>query len=160
MLDSLRSWVLGIVGAGVICGVCRSLTPEGGGKRVMGVVCGFVMMLAVVSILKINGAGDIGRYIAQYNLEAGEITERARADGAVQTRFIIEARCEAYILDKAAALGVALSEVRVTARWSEEGFWYPAECVLKGDESAELSRTIESELGIPRAGQMWSTEDG
>lgn len=160
MLDSLRSWVLGIVGAGAICGVCKALTPEGGGKRVMGVVCGFVMMLAVMSILKLGGTEDIGRYIARYNDEAGRIAEEAKTQGAAQTRFIIEARCEAYILDKAAALGAGISDVRVTARWSEDGYWYPAECVLRGDESAELSMAIESELGIARAEQVWSTDDG
>lgn len=160
MLDSLRSWVLGIVGAGIVCGVCKALAPEGGGKKVMGVVCGFVMMLAVLSVLRIDGTGDIGRYVSRYTLEAGEITDEAKARGAAQTRFIIEARCEAYILDKAADLGASLENVQVTARWSEDGYWYPASCVLRGDESPELSGVIESELGISKAGQSWSTKDG
>lgn len=160
MLDSLRSWVLGIVGAGVLCGVCKAVAPEGSGKRVVGVVCGFVMMLAVLSVLRVDGAGDIGRYVSQYTLKAGEVAEEAKAQGTAQTRFIIEARCEAYILDKAAALGVTIEDVQVTARWSEDGYWYPVSCVLRGDESPELSGVIEAELGISKAGQIWSTKDG
>lgn len=160
MLSALRSWILGIVGAGVLCGVCRALAPEGGGKRVMGVVCGFVMMLAVMSILRGGEVPDIGKYVSRYTQEAGEITGYARREGAAQTRFIIEARLEAYILDKAAALGLELRDVQVTARWSEDGCWVPVECVLRGDESAELSRMIESELGIARSEQIWSTKDG
>ena len=76
-------------------------------------------------------------------------------------RTIIEGECETYILDKAAALGLEVREAAVTARWSDEGFWYPWECRLstgEGDMSG-LSRLIEAELGIPEARQRWEAEE-
>ena len=64
-------------------------------------------------------------------------------------------------MDKAAALGLEVCEAAVTARWNDEGFWYPWECRLstgEGDMSG-LSRLIEAELGIPEARQRWEAEE-
>ena len=72
------------------------------------------------------------------------------------SRTIIESDCCAYILDKAAALGASVRDASVSLKWSSEGFWYPAECGIDGQYSEELSRAIESELGIGREGQKWS----
>ena len=70
---------------------------------------------------------------------------------------IIERECAAYILDKADALGLAVSSAAVTARWSEEGFWYPWESRAACSESDRetLSAVIEAELGIPAERQSW-----
>ena len=159
-MEALRNWIMALAATGLICGAAKALSPEGTVKKTVNVICGFAMMAALLGIAGDVEALGLSRYAAKYSIEAeksaGDALEAARA----QTRAIIEARCEAYILDKAAALGVELRDVRVTARWSEDGFWYPVGCVLRGDESAELSRLIESELGIARSEQIWSTEDG
>ena len=57
---------------------------------------------------------------------------------------------------RAAALGADLSSVDVTARWSDEGFWYPWSCTLTAAEySAALSESVEANLGIPAERQSW-----
>ena len=160
MLSTLRQWILTITATALICAVAKALTPGGAGKKVMGVVCGFAMMAALLSVTGDVDAGGIGAYMDRYRREAEAYAGEASEAGARQTRFIIEERCEAYILDKAASMGVSLRSVSVTAKWSDEGFWYPVKAMLEGDESGELSRTIEAELGISRENQVWSTEDG
>ena len=63
-------------------------------------------------------------------------------------------------MDKATQLGLDGLWAEVTARWSDEGFWYPWEARLGGPESgrAELERLIEAELGIPAERQSWEAE--
>jgi hypothetical protein len=60
-------------------------------------------------------------------------------------------------LDKADALGISAADAAVTARWSEEGFWYPWESQVSCPEGgrAALSEAIEAELGIPPERQSW-----
>ncbi len=159
MLDALRRWVMAMAATGVVCAVARSLSP-GKGKRVVGAVCGFAVMAALLSIAGDVDALGIGMYAAGFSDEARATVEDAGERARSETRFIIEERCEAYILDKAASMGVSLRSVSVTAKWSDEGFWYPVKALLEGDESGELSRVIEAELGISRENQVWSTEDG
>ncbi len=159
MLDALRGWVLTITATALLCALARALTPKNG-KKAVGVACAFAMMAAMLGICGDVDALGVGMYVEQYRAQADETVKNAQERARSETRFIIEARCEAYILDKAAALGVPLDGVSVTAKWSGEGFWYPDGCALRGDESRELSRVIEAELGISMEKQIWSTQDG
>ena len=47
--------------------------------------------------------------------------------------------------------------MRVTLRWSEEGYWYPWTCTISapGGQSGALSDAITGELGIPPERQSW-----
>ena len=95
--------------------------------------------------------------IARYGEAARAVADGAEEEADRLNRTIIERECAAYILDKADALGLSASEASVTARWSEEGFWYPWECRVSCAEGgrAALSRAIEAELGIPPERQSW-----
>ena len=147
MLDALRNWIMAICGTALLWGVGMALVGEKG-RKTLGVIGGFATMAAMLSIAGDIDALGVGVYVDRYREEADE------------TRFIIEERCEAYILDKAGELNVELQDVSVTAKWSGEGFWYPHRCTLRGVESRELSRAIEAELGIAPENQIWSTDDG
>lgn len=158
-MDSLGNWILALTATGLICGAVRALTPAGTVKKAVTAVCGFAMAAAMLSIVGDVDALGISRYAARYNEEARIYTDSALQGARAQTRFIIEERCEAYILDKAALLNVSLGGVEVTARWSDEGFWYPAAARLSGKRSPELSRILAAELGIPEEDQIWSESD-
>ncbi len=159
MLDTLRTWILTVCGTALIWGVGMALVGERG-KRTLGVAGGFAAMAAMLSVVGNIDALGVGVYVDRYRDEAAGIVEDAEERVRRETRFIIEEKCEAYIMDKASEMGVALRSVTVTAKWSGEGFWYPERCALEGVESRELSRVIEAELGIGPDRQSWSTEDG
>ncbi len=158
-MEALRNWIMALAATGLICGAAKALSPEGAVKKTVSVICGFAMMAALLSIAGDVEALGLSRYAAKYSMEAeksaGDALEAARA----QTRAIIEARCEAYILDKGRLIGLGPGDVEVTARWSEEGFWYPERAELHIKEDPDLSRVMEAELGILRENQIWSTDD-
>ena len=95
--------------------------------------------------------------MARYGEAARSVAGEAGQEADRLNRTIIELECAAYILDKADALGLAVSSAAVTARWSEEGFWYPWESRAACSESDRetLSAVIEAELGIPAERQSW-----
>ena len=149
MLEVVTAWIRALVGAAVFCALATALCPEGRVKRVLRFACGLVMAAALLSpVLKLDGAA-LPKAMARYSEAARQQAQSAADDADRLSRTIIESECETYILDKAAQLGLGPCEVSVTARWSEEGFWYPWECRLSCAEGGaeRLSELIEAELG-------------
>ena len=162
-MDTVRSWLIGIVAVALICCVVTSVAPEGAGKRALKVVCGFAAWASLLSIAVDFSYENYSEFMAYYRQEAEETVSEALENGQDQTRAIIEKECETYILDKAVDVGADVEDVEVSARWSTSGVWYPVRVELNGDggtpEAEELSQIIESQLGIPEGEQYWSTEN-
>ncbi len=159
MLSALRSWLLAIVGTSLVCALVRALAPEGMGKKVIAAVCGFALLGALMGA-RLPSAEDPLGDLEGFTQEARDFARRAQEEGRNQTRSIIEDKCEAYIWDKAAGLGLTLTDVSVTAAWSGEGFWVPESCQIGAEPDAALAAVIASELGIPPERQTWRTTDG
>ena len=148
------------MGAAVFCALAAALCPEGRPKRVLRAACGVVMAAALLSPVAALDTEALPKAMARYSEAARRQAESAAESADRLNRTIIESECEAYILDKATQLGLDGLRAEVTARWSDEGFWYPWEARLGGPESgrAELERLIEAELGIPAERQSWEAE--
>lgn len=163
MIDMIRGWLLGIVGAAILSAIAMSLTPKGRVRDVTRLVCGIVMALSLIQpVLKL----DFDAYslnLSEYRGAADSITDSIQENNDRLSRLIIEEECAAYILDKAQVLGLTAVTASVTAKWGDEGCWYPYEAMLdiQGAQSDKdrLAAIIESELGIPRERQSWSTEN-
>ena len=160
----LRTWILCLCGTALLCSVAMALTPDGTVKQTVKLVCGFAVLLALLGLFKGFAYPDFSAYISEYKSSAGHVTEEAVETASKSTRFIIEEKCAAYILDKAASMGVGIENASVTARWSDDGYWYPVSAKMGGsfkeEEKLSLSGVIEAELGIPPDEQIWSTDDG
>lgn len=156
-MSVLTEWLRALVGAAVFCALALALCPEGRPKRVLRAACGVVMAAALLSPVVELDMQALPEAIARYGEAARTVADGAEEEADRLNRTIIERECAAYILDKADALGLSASEASVTARWSEEGFWYPWECRVSCAEGgrAALSRAIEAELGIPPERQSW-----
>ena len=163
MMDSLGEWILSLVGAAILCSAALAVTPDGMARRPVKLVCGIALMVALLGIVTKFDYGALAVEIGGYRQRAEEQVSDAVSQSSNETRFIIEARCEAYILDKATRLGADDIQVSVTARWSEQGYWYPAEAELSGEITeetrSELSALMAVELGIGTEEQTWNTDD-
>ncbi len=159
MLDLLRSWILGLAGAAVICAVITELCPAGSTKKVLKLLCGLVMTMALISPL-INGQlPDMSLNMAKYRTRANEISVSAKESADSYSREIIEEECRAYILDKAHSLGVDVKDASVILRWSNGGFWYPDKCTIEAEYNTALAESIECELGLGMESQKWGTDE-
>ena len=152
-MSALTSWLRALVGAAVFCALALALCPEGRPKRV-------VLAAALLSPVVELDMQALPEALARYGEAARAVAEGAGEEADRLNRTIIERECAAYILDKADALGISAADAAVTARWSEEGFWYPWESRVSCPEGgrAALSEAIEAELGIPPERQSWEED--
>jgi hypothetical protein len=163
MLDTLRTWILGIAAAALISGIAGALTPPGKARRVVSLVCGFLTIALMLAPLREFDLGRYASYQVEFNEQRGVYGIRLENENERLVKAIIEERGAAYILDKAAQLGIEYLRAEVAARAGEAGAYpVPWEAALRGEateeQRAKLGGSIEAELGIPAARQRW--EDG
>ena len=155
-MELLRTWIMGLAGAALLCAVCAELTPQGSVKTVQRAICGVVMSLALVSPLFKLDMGGYSLNLASYRKQAEEIASRGREISDSLSRTYIQEQCRAYILDKARLSGVPVTSASVELRWSGEGVWYPVAAEIEGTYDRALADKIEEELGISRENQHWT----
>lgn len=164
MIDFAGSWVRAIAGAALICAAAGALTPKGRVKEVLKLVCGLVLIIAMLQPLIGADLSGLSLDISEYRRQAEEITGSAEITENGLSRAIIQDELNAYILDKAAGLQIPLQTVSVIMKWGEGDCWYPHEVNLTGAvspwEKERLTAEIEAELGIPRERQYWSEHEG
>ena len=161
MADWIRSWVLSMTGAALICAAALRLTPEGRVKGVLRTLCAVTMAAALFSpLLRADLLPDYAPALARWRAAADALRSEGAEKGRELDRGLIEERMEAYILDKARAVGADVTGVQVHLRWSTEGVWVPEGASLAGAYHAALSDVLEAELGIPRRAQTWRTDEG
>ena len=143
----------------ILCGVAMSITPEGGVKRVMGILSSAVLLIAILTPVRQFDFESYALELAKYKNSEAALSARGEDINERLNRLVIEEECSAYIWDKAREYGVELTEVRVTAAWSTDGFWYPEGAVISCPDPAaasqSLSGVIERELGILESAQEW-----
>ena len=158
MMASIREYIVSVVAAAVLCGAVRSLLPGKGTaaaliRLVSGIFLAFVVVQPAVNI-------DLGSFPAlmeDYS-DAGALAASQGEDLAQEaSAAIIKSQTEAYILDKAEALGLAL-DVEVTVSAGELPI--PASVRISGAvppyARAQLEAAIENDLGIPKEDQQWT----
>lgn len=159
MTEWIRSWVMGLVGAALLTAAATALTPAGRVRRVTELICGVVMILALIQPLAELDLTAYSMNLAACRQEMALYENDLAQTNDRLTRRIIEAECGAYILDKAQVLGVTVWSAEVTAKWGDEGCWFPYEVHLEAEDQPgldRLSQTIEAQLGIPEERQYRS----
>lgn len=156
MMELLRQWLTGVTCAALVAALSDSLTTGGAVRRVGRLAGGLLLLAAVVKpVLEV----DLAALSASSVMLEVEDLPAAEEAGVDLMKTIIGQETGAYILDKAAELGIPCQEVRVTCAVEENGVPYPQSVVLVGDmtqaQRRELSRRIEEDLAIPEERQSF-----
>ena len=143
----------------IFCGAAINITPEGGVRRIMQLLCTAALTMAILSPIKEIDFDIYALETARLREAESAINESAERIDDRLNRAVIEEQCEEYILDKAEELGANVSGENVQAQWSLEGIWVPYSVEIDapdiGSAKAALESVIENELGIPAERQMW-----
>ncbi len=158
MMAGVKMWLLSLLAACLVCGIADALMPQGAVKKVGRLVCGLVLILSMLTPvvhLDIDGGQQwLESYLAEVEQREGELEEQVR--GGIKT--IIEEAYAAYIVDKAAQLGVTCT-VKVVCRVQEDGLYLPIQAditgVLSMQKQEQLSNILKEELGLPIEGQHY-----
>jgi len=147
-----KTWLLGVVAAALAVALAQALTPEGAVKRVLRLMGGMVLLLAVARPLLRLAPSELAMAV---DLPAAQTA--AEAGGEVIKELIAE-RTGAYIVDKGSALGVVCA-ARVETAPDESGWPVPWSVTVSGTWTGEqrkrLSQAIAQELDIPEERQSF-----
>lgn len=154
MIAAVREWLTSVVAVTLLLTVAQTLIPEGSIRKIAAFTGGLVLLAALLQpVLRT----DLSRLQLDFELYDSMVQERQAELADARDRELAEviaSRTEAYILDKAAQLGLPVT-VRVETETGAEGVPLPASADVAGPRSEELAAYMERELGIPRERQVW-----
>lgn len=156
MMAGIGRWLLGVIAVSILCAGAQALMPEGAGKQVGKLVCGLLLLTALL---------PLGRDAAWSQTEIASAwvpdeTELKQAALQLQ-KAVIEREYAAYIEDKAAERGLECT-AQVTCR-ETDGLLLPWAAAVSGSLPAEeerwLVRTISADLGVPLERQQYEHKE-
>lgn len=161
-MGAVRGWLLTVIAASLICALADALMPPGAVRRVGRLVCGLVLLGAILSPLTGLDLSGGQRWLEDYLASLDSREEELARTVNSQMKVIIEQEYAAYIVDKAAGLGLTCS-VQVECEASEEGLYLPARArvsgPLTGEEQARIFQIIREDLGVPESELLYITEE-
>ena len=158
MIDFLRNWLIGIVGAAIILAVADSVIPKGSVKQIGKLAGGLVMVIAILRPVLNFDYEILAGALANYQYDVQQYSIALEIENERLKKIIIEDRTGAYILDKANELGLDCS-VKVQCLMNVNEQLYPASVTVYGELTQEqkekLMRIIEAEVAIPAEMQKY-----
>lgn len=156
-MDTLRSIAVSVIAASFVLAILGGILDEkGSAAALLRLIGGVFLMLTVLTpAAKLDFSG-IEDYLERFSLDGTDIAAEGAASAGDEYRAIIKEKVEAYILDKAAAMGQSLS---VEVILSDADTPVPEGVKLWGDVSAcekmRLQEMMETELAIAKENQIW-----
>lgn len=106
MMAGVGSWLLSITGASVLCALADGLMAAGPVRRVGRLVCGLMLLAVILAPLAQLDLEGGQRWLEEYHLGLEDRTQELERQVDEQMKTIIEQEYAAYIVDKAAELGL------------------------------------------------------
>ena len=149
MIDAVRGWLLCVTCAAMLAAMAETLMQDGQIKVVGKLVCGLLLIFAVLRPLKEN-ATDLTQNWEYHRLQLEEETLRLQSQTGEQMKQVIEVQMSAYSMDKAAQSGIEC-EIKVSCRTADGGFLPQSAQVAgvnSGEEMERVAAILTQDLGI------------
>lgn len=157
-MAAISEYILSVAGAAIVCAVVlRLLDGKGSAVGIAKMVTGIFMALTVITPITQVRLSDALNLLPDISDDGRAAVAQGEASAKKALAESISAQAEAYILDKAAQLGVTLS---VEVELSEDAIPVPVGVRLQGNISpyakSRLQRILTEDLGIDREDQIWT----
>ena len=156
-MDRLGNSIICVVAAAIIAGILKSFSREGSGTgTLIRLICGLFLVFQLISMFADLDYGVVTTFAEGYADAGDQVAGKGQAMADAAMYSSIKSETEAYILDKAAEYGAALS---VDVTLSPDNWPVPVSARIQGRISpyakAQLVQMMEQELGIPKEKQQW-----
>lgn len=153
-MDAIKEYLLSVTAAALICGILNGLTNNKGSiHKIIKLLCGFFLAASVIKPVVDVRIDDFYRFTQDLTVSSELAVTHGEEMAADEMKRIIKEKTEAYILDKAKALG---AEIAVDVTLQD---YIPERVTIVGDVSpfvkSSLSESITEELNIPSEEQIW-----
>lgn len=153
-MEGLRQYAISVVSVAILCSVLTRIAPQNSEKNLMRLISGLILTIVVIrpisriqlpSMQELSIPKDAAANIAVE--EGKELAEESMND-------IIKRTCEAYILNKATAIG---ADVHVSVSVNAQHIPFAARITgdVTPDIRKQLAQTLETDLGITKENQSW-----
>ena len=153
-MNQLTQYILSVTAAAVLASILRTVAGEGAMGKLTKLLTGLFLAVTVLSPLVRLEIPDPSHWLEDYLADGDEAARAGEVMAKEYSVAIISEEIEAYILDKAADLGTALT---VEVKLDDRGL--PETVTLTGSVSPghreELSRMMLDELGVGEEAQIW-----
>lgn len=153
----MKAYLIEITAAAILAALIRKLAPKSGGGRGARLGAGLLVLLCLLQ--------PLGRFYrdgtALFSRDWGQVDPMASDEVSREANRLMESlitqQAEAYILDKARAMGLK-AEVTVKVRL-EDRYPVPWAVTIRGSPTGQQKSALETEiqdaLGIPPERQEW-----
>lgn len=159
MIEMMRQWLISVTCAALMAALAESLMPKSGAGQIGRLTCAMVLVCAILRpVLSVDVPDPNETLNAIYrNIQAEQQVLEQRSGAMLKT--LIERDSAAYIVDKAARLGV-VCQAQVECVRAEGGTWLPYSVHITGQmedsRREELTVAIQNELGILPEHQVYA----
>ena len=155
MMEAVRGYLLRLTAGAFLSAGLLSLIPKGTSKKAAAVLCGLVMLLLPLAQLDYEALSET---ISRLELEKEEARTGIEIQNQDLVARIISGRVQAYILDKAASLGLTVTvELEMETRTATP---YPKAVTIHGEanpaQKQQLQQYLEQTFAIPVQRQVWT----
>lgn len=158
-MNFLRNWLLGVTAAAMLIAMAGAMIPEGPIRKVGRFTGGLLLLIAILQPVTGLDYTSLARGLSLARGDLADYAAQPTTENFHLMKSIIQARCGAYIQDKAAEMDIVCqAEVLCTAD-TEEEYPYPAAVRIQGSltlaQQERLTRLIEADLAIPAESQTY-----
>ncbi len=150
----MKQWLLGVVAAALAASLADCLVVQPPLKRLAKLAGGILLALALLRPL--TALPPVAASLEDYRRQAEETVQASQREQHSTLSAIIEEELAAYIVDKAAGMGLETA-VRVAVAPDGEGTPLPQAVYLTIPPDSALSAWLEEALGLPPEAQFWQT---
>lgn len=157
-MDNVRQYLISIIAAAMFSSIATLIAEKNGTLSTsIKLITGLFLTLTIIAPLINVRVGDITTYFSDVESQAESLALHGEDIAIAETKDIIKNNLEAYILDKASALGL---DIQAEIFMSEGDLYAPLFVTLKGAVSPYAKRRLEQiisdDLDIPKENQTWT----
>ena len=156
-MQQLGQYVVTLTTLAIVCGIVLSFFRDGTIRKILKILCGIVLITAALRPLPGLSFSKMDISFEPDKLSADALTAEGKALADNAKEGYIQQHLEAYILDKASALGADITPV---IRLDESCI--PIEVTVQGAYTGEarqaIAALITNDLGVPEEDQKWTGE--
>ena len=154
-MEALRSYILSVTAAGILCAVIGCLGGKGSHASILKLMCGIVLTAVIIKPVLSAAPINLSRYLKQLESDAASVVAAGLRSSNDAVRKRISGELEAYILDKAGELGI---QITATVTLDDQDA-VPASVVISGSASpharSAMTDILQDHLGIPAEALIW-----
>lgn len=156
-MSAFYSYLVALTAAALFAALLQPLIPKGTAGRAARLCCGLVIVLSALTPVLRLSSRDIAAWFTRMELAQDEALSGIAVQNKHLKADIISSRVQAYVLDKAQALGL---EIEAEVHMNESGTLpYPDGIRIHGTLTAAqkqlLQRYIAESFGIPEDRQEY-----